>query len=548
MKTKRPWTAKSPNAVLPPPVAWGTQNINPRGIVPNNSYPDLTYSVQNCNSLNISTVCNKQLTKICAITALCTDIIFLSDIRLNSNNEHVDKVKKLFLYNPVHSYEAFFNSTKNSRGVGILISKKLNYTVKKTLRDSDENIIGLVLDLDSTLIRIFSIYGPNHDSIEFYNRLDVYLKEDPHLSIVIGGDWNATYSTAALIDNIDVLNMRSPPSLVRSRWLRQLCDSHHLSDPFRALHPSSRDFTFSPTGARSNRSRLDFFLIGDELISRVSKCYIADSLKTRLLDHKSVTLDFTRNKTKTKPFINRTIINNPRTEDIVHAAAMDSYLNHVDMENVHNHRLLDNVHHAAGVDSLQREKEKVGNYIALIKQYNLISEQLSVDPTNNLLILELAAKNTEIQIAKDNLLNWDMVTQLKLNTSDDTFLEILMGNVKGNVISFQQWVRKNENAAKSRLVNRLNTLKSDYAANWEEIIGLEDQLTSIVDKELFEKAKTMKIFECINAEKPTPLFMSLARCRSTSKKLAAIKMDDGTPYLNADMQTEGIVSYYENLY
>jgi hypothetical protein len=123
-----------------------------------------------------------------------------------------------------------------------------------------------------------------------------------------------------------------------------------------------------------------------------------------------------------------------------------------------------------------------------------------------------------------------------------------MGNVKGNVISFQQWVRKNENATKSRLVNRLNTLKSDYAANWEEIIGLEDQLTSIIDKELFEKAKTMKIFECINAEKPTPLFMSLARCRSTSKKLAAIKMDDGTPYLNAELQTEGIVSYYENLY
>ncbi len=78
-----------------------------------------------------STVCNKQLSKICAITALCTDIIFLSDIRLNSNPEHIEKVKKLFLYNPIHSYEAFFNSTKNSRGVGILISTRLTYTVKK---------------------------------------------------------------------------------------------------------------------------------------------------------------------------------------------------------------------------------------------------------------------------------------------------------------------------------------------------------------------------------------------------------------------------------
>ncbi len=72
---------------------------------------------------------------------------------------------------------------------------------------------------------------------------------------------------------------------------------------------------------------------------------------------------------------------------------MDSYLNHVDMEDIHNHHLLNNVHHAVRVDSLQREKE-VGNYISLIKQYNLIFEQLSVDPSNNLLMLELRRQKT----------------------------------------------------------------------------------------------------------------------------------------------------------
>jgi hypothetical protein len=58
----------------------------------------------------------------------------------------------------------------------------------------------------------------------------------------------------------------------------------------------------------------------------------------------------------------------------------------------------------------------------------------------------------------------------------------------------------------------------------------------------------MRIFECINAEKPTPIFMSLARCRSTAKKLSSIKRDDGTPYDSPEQQIEGIVSYYENLY
>ncbi len=58
----------------------------------------------------------------------------------------------------------------------------------------------------------------------------------------------------------------------------------------------------------------------------------------------------------------------------------------------------------------------------------------------------------------------------------------------------------------------------------------------------------MRLFESINAEKPTPIFMSLARCRSTSKKLSSIKQDDGSPYNSHEQQIEGIVSYYENLY
>jgi hypothetical protein len=63
-----------------------------------------------------------------------------------------------------------------------------------------------------------------------------------------------------------------------------------------------------------------------------------------------------------------------------------------------------------------------------------------------------------------------------------------------------------------------------------------------------EKLKSVKIFECLNAEKPTPLFMSLARYRSTAKKLSAINKDDGSPYNTDNDTNEGIISFYENLY
>jgi hypothetical protein len=43
-----------------------------------------------------------------------------------------------------------------------------------------------------------------------------------------------------------------------------------------------------------------------------------------------VYLDFTREKTFKKLFINRTILSNPRTDDVVLAAFADTYLAHAD--------------------------------------------------------------------------------------------------------------------------------------------------------------------------------------------------------------------------
>ncbi len=74
---------------------------------------------------------------------------------------------------------------------------------------------------------------------------------------------------------------------------------------------------------------------------------------------------------------------------------------------------------------------------------------------------------------------------------------------------------------------------------------MESELLEIIDKDIMEK---LKIFECLNAEKPTPLFMSLARRRSTAKKLSAINKDDGYLYNMDNNRNEGIISFYENLY
>jgi hypothetical protein len=125
------------------------------------TFPKLTFSIQNCNSLNISTVCDKKLTKITAICSFDTDIIFLSDLRLNTDAEHIDKIEKLFLYNKNRPYIFLHNSSKNSRGVGVLLSANLDPVITDKKTDLEENIQKLTVSIRDHIFNIISIYGPN---------------------------------------------------------------------------------------------------------------------------------------------------------------------------------------------------------------------------------------------------------------------------------------------------------------------------------------------------------------------------------------------------
>jgi hypothetical protein len=240
----------------------------------------------------------------------------------------------------------------------------------------------------------------------------------------------------------------------------------------------------------------------------------------------------------------------PRTDDVVLASVLDTYLLHVDAEDADN-ICIDTppgVHHADGYNPIRAEQTKVGNLLSLIRDYNTVYEQSINDPQKRLISLELAAKNTEISILKNSLLSFELIEQLKIIPPADIFLETLMSTVKGNVISFQQWVKKTENSRKAKIVNKIREIRMDPDPDFDRIGTLEYALLDITDKEIKEKVKSMKIFECLNAEKPTPLFMSLARCRSSSKKLSALKKPDGTAYAGDAERNEGIVQYYENLY
>jgi hypothetical protein len=103
---------------------------------------NLEFGIQNCQSLNISTKNKKTDLKVNALVKKKCDIIFLSDIRLNTVKQaHAvhDLCKKFALA----GYNFYYHSPSSSRGVGILISKKVNFVVdaNRQIVDDDGNFM-----------------------------------------------------------------------------------------------------------------------------------------------------------------------------------------------------------------------------------------------------------------------------------------------------------------------------------------------------------------------------------------------------------------------
>ena len=148
------------------------------GIGAGSSVPNLKITSQNVRSFNLSVSENKSEntdTKIHAVLRSKGDIILLSDTRLNSekNTVPVNSItKKLgFL-----GYSFLHNSITANRGVGILISNKLNYNILDRAKDDLGNFLLIKIKIDNTSLIIGSIYGPNiNDNSNIYDELDIEL-------------------------------------------------------------------------------------------------------------------------------------------------------------------------------------------------------------------------------------------------------------------------------------------------------------------------------------------------------------------------------------
>ena len=126
------------------------------------------------------------------VTRAKADIIFLSDTRLNSDNQivGVNNLTKKFKF---LGYDFFHNSKGPNRGTGILISSKLQSEIINTESDEDGNFIVLKVKIHNHILLIGSVYSPNvNENIHVFDKLTAAVKNLNTSDIVLGGDWNCT--------------------------------------------------------------------------------------------------------------------------------------------------------------------------------------------------------------------------------------------------------------------------------------------------------------------------------------------------------------------
>jgi exonuclease III len=110
----------------------------------------------------------------------------------------------------------------NKRGVGILIKYDLQAEIKAVHKDAEENILALHTTIKGTDLLLVSIYGPNNNNVYFFDFLRTICDRYRNTNIIIAGDWNCTYSTDPLAENIDCFNMKRLPNIAHSRLVSNL--------------------------------------------------------------------------------------------------------------------------------------------------------------------------------------------------------------------------------------------------------------------------------------------------------------------------------------
>ncbi len=167
---------------------------------------------------------------------------------------------------------------------------------------------------------------------------------------------------------------------------------------------------------------------------------------------------------------------------------------------------------------------------------------------DDLLDLQIAGVEQELDICMQEMVPLDFLYSLEKRCSSAVFFENLVTETKKRVYKMQKTLHRLKCIHTKTLESRLEELKKDYGINAEEIGSIENQIKIARDCELRDRTRDMKVFECLNAEKVTPVLLDLAKRGTGDDRLDNIRQDNRMDFETSTERGNYIREYFMNLY
>jgi hypothetical protein len=209
------------------------------------------------------------------------------------------------------------------------------------------------------------------------------------------------------------------------------------------------------------------------------------------------------------------------------------------------------VNYPTMADFYNSEMDKVNECLNEVKIYTKLLEKISVSVASpsDLDLLSSAASEQRVKMLLEEMAPISLLEACEKRCSHTHFFGIFAKEIKTHASKCQRILARNKKIKIDNLTEKLSALKLDYGNNSDVIFDLENKLRVIADCDLREKAKDIKILECLQAEKATPLLVDLAKRPTSRDGLENIRDDNGLVFESAEMRGGGYIrSFYERLY
>jgi len=493
-------------------------------------YGRLLIEAINVNSMNTSTLhCNNSKTylKVEGVTGLKPDIILLSDCRLNKGH---DKVGLLFNLNQNGGYKTIFNSSKESRGVGIAIRNDLEFDLISTFKDEEtENYLIIKAKIRGHELAIGVIYGPNHSDRNFFINIK-NICDQLGCSYILGGDFNTILDQQE--HSLDRIGEGRVPNKINGQELNRWIREGTVIEPYRFFFPGEREVSYIPFRTRRtinnvvveheyNQTRLDFFLVSTTIIDCISKVYYENRLG-RDFDHKPVMLELGKSTTKYIPSIRHGTL-----DDIT--ANIEGKIGIYELISAHLVEINIDLNRVIGrLEVLIREKRKIIWEGEGDRSLETVDDEIEAELINLPGMIDL--------------LNNDFTCDKR------TLYEVTMMGLKNRLLNLQIILDKQKRAERDNLTSNVHRSKRQNGIESLEYKQSLDRLLTYEDNKLKQRAGKFRDFFDKNVEKGTKAFCRLGKNYTKGDNLDRIKMQNGGDFSNDKDRINHIRDFWSDIY